>query len=249
MAYTLADLRYRCRTMNRLAIVLALAATSGCKKSVKTAEVETWMKARTTELGINASKVTCPKDIEPKEGKSFDCELDVEGKAYTIVGTITKVESSKVNFDTSWKNGANGVIIRSKLVPALVEDLSKTFATKVDIACAEPLLFLDAKRAATCDLTAGTTKAKLVVTFDDKLAPTGWKLDPPLLAKTKLEELLTTAVREKTAPNVNVTCGTEPLIARPADGFLACEAGDGTKKVQLKVEVDADLNVKRWETI
>jgi hypothetical protein len=70
-----------------------------------------------------------------------------------------------------------------------------------------------------------------------------------LLAKAKLEELLTPSVREKTAPTVAVTCGSEPLIARPADGFVTCEAADGDKKVKLKVEVDTDLNLKRWDAV
>ncbi len=232
-----------------MAIVMVLATAGGCKKTVKTAEVESWMKQRMTDLGIPTTKVACPKDIEPKEGKTFDCDVEVEGKPYTIVGTITKVESSKVNFDTAWKNAPSGVIIRSKLVPPLTDELSKTFATKVDIGCAEPLMFLDATRVATCDFTAGATKAKVVITFDDKLVPTGWKLDPPLLNRAKLEELLTPNVREKTAPTVMVSCGTEPLLPRPADGMVKCEASDGAKKVPLHVEVDADLNVKKWEVV
>lgn len=229
--------------------MVALAAAAGCKQNVKSAEVESWMKQRTADLGINATKVTCPKNIEPKAGTAFDCTIEVEGKTYTLVGTITKVESGKANFDTSWKDGANGVVIRTKLVPPLTEELSKQFATKVDITCPEPLLFLDAKRAVACELKAGASTAKVVITFDDKLVPTGWKLDPLLIPKAKLEELLTPNVREKTSPTANVTCGSEPLMARPADGVLQCDVTDGDKHHKIKVDVDADLNVKKWEAI
>ena len=235
--------------MNRLAIMMVLAAAAaGCKKSVKVAEVETWMKQRTVELGINATKVSCPKDIAPKEGTSFDCAVEVEGKPYILTGTITKVESSKVNFDTSWKDGKNGVVIRSKLAPLLADELGKQLGAKVDVTCAEPLMFLDDKRAVSCNLTAGATKAKVVVTFDDKLVPTGWKLDPMLLSKAKLEELLTPSVREKTAPDVVVTCGTQALLPRAADGMVVCDV-TGSKTGKIKVDVDADLNVKRWDPV
>jgi len=241
--------------MNRLAMSLVVGGSlvAGCKKTVKTAEVETWMKSRTTELGINATKVTCPKNIEPKEGKTFDCEIEVEGKTYTIVGTMTKVESSKVNFDTAWKNGANGVIIRAKLQPALAEELTKQFGAKVDLACPEPLLFLDDKRATTCDFVAGATKAKITTTFDEKLSPTGWTLDPPLLAKKKIEELVTASVKEKVGPSATVECGTEPLIARPADGKLVCigKASENGKTTESKlaIEIAPDLSITRWDAI
>lgn len=235
--------------MNRLAICLMVGGSLvGCKKSVKTAEVESWMKSRTTELGINATKVTCPTNIEPKEGKTFDCDIEVEGKTYTIVGTMTKVESSKVNFDTAWKNGANGVIIRSKLQPALAEELTKQFGTKVDIACAEPLLFLDAAKSTACDFTAGSTKAKISITFDDKLVPTGWKLDPPLLGKATLEEKVAGALKDK-APNGKVTCGSEALFPRPADGFVMCDIAEGDKSNKVKVTVDENLNATNWEIV
>jgi hypothetical protein len=55
-------------------------------------------------------------------------------------------------------------------------------------------------------------------------------------------------VKEK-HPNAKVDCGEVQLIQRPADGFVYCNGVDGTEKVKLKVEVDADLNVKRWDPV
>ena len=237
--------------MSRLvsSLVISVAAIAGCKRTVKTAEVESWVKQRTTELGINASKVTCPKNIEAKEGKTFDCEVEVEGKTYTLVSTIKSVEGTNVKFDTAWKNQTTGVIIRSKLVPALTDELSKRFATQVAITCAEPLLFLDAARSLTCELAAGAIKSKLAITFDDKLAPTDWKLDPPLLSSAKIAETLQAAVREKTAPTVTVTCGTDPLIVRPADGVMTCDFTNGDKQAHVKANVTPDLKLTTWEVV
>lgn len=237
--------------MNRLvpSVILAVAALPGCKKQLKTPEVEAWVKQRTVDLGINASKVTCPKNIAAKQGNTFECAVEVEDKTYTLVGTITSVVDSKVDFDTAWKNSTTGVIVRNKLVPPLTDELSKTFGTQVAIACGEPLLFLDAARSATCDLSAGASKSKLAITFNEKSVPTNWKLDPPLLSRTKIEEKLQTAVRAKTTPTVTVTCGAEPLLVRPADGVMTCDVVDGDKQAKVKANVTPDLQLTTWEVV
>jgi len=201
-----------------------------------------------TELGVSNAKVTCPKNIEGKQGTSFDCTIETDGKSYTIVGTITKVDGSKVNFDTAWKNGEKGVVVRDKLVAALTPELDKALMASTKMTCAEPLLFLDDTRTVSCDLTAGTTKTKVLTTFDDKLVPTNWKLEPLALAKHKVEEIVTASVKEK-FPTATVDCGTEPLIVRPADGFIYCTGTSGSEKAKLKIEVDENLNLKRWDAV
>lgn len=233
--------------MNRLATAVCVLLV-GCKGSVKTDEVERWVKQRVAELGVEASKVTCPGHIDAKVGVSFECVLVIEGAPYTLVGKITKVESEMVNYDTAWKGAPNGVILRSKLVPSLTGDLTKRLKADVQVACPEPLLVLDAKRAVTCDVTAGATKAKLVVSFDEKLFATGWKFDPPLLSKAAIEQTLTSSV-DKQVPGATVSCGSEPLFPPPADGVLVCEIASAGASAKIKVEIAADAQITRWETI
>ena len=87
----------------------------------------------------------------------------------------------------------------------------------------------------------------MVTSLDEALTITGWKTEPPLLSKTKLEELLTSSVREKTAPAVVVTCGTAPVLVRPADGVIWCEIADGAERAEIKVSIDEALEHTSWE--
>jgi hypothetical protein len=232
--------------MKKLSIVVMLLASGACKKKVDTADFEGRLKKRTDELGLAGATVSCPKGVEAKEGQTFECSVSVGGRSYVLVATVTKVDGKELGMDTKWKDGE--AVITGKLAPALGGELGKQFGTPVTVDCGkDTMVFLDKARNVTCDLAAGDTKAKVVITFDDKLNPTTWKLDPQLLAKSKLEGILTEPVRAKTSPTVAVTCGDKPLLPRPADGTVWCEIADGAKKAKLKVAVDDDLQVKGWE--
>jgi hypothetical protein len=232
--------------MNRLAIVVMLLGVGACKKKVDTADFEGRLKTRTEALGLVGATVKCPKGVEAKKGQEFECSVTIGERSYVLVATVTKVDGKELGMDTKWKDG--DAVITAKLAPALGTELGKQFGTPVTVDCGkDAMIFLDKSRNVTCDLTAADAKAKVLVTFDDKLVPTTWKLDPQLLAKAKLEGILLEPVRAKTSPAVNVTCGDKPLLPRPADGTVWCEISDGTKKAKLKVEVDEDLKVKSWE--
>jgi hypothetical protein len=225
--------------------LLVLATTAGCKNTVGHEEIERFVERRTAELGLAGAKVGCPKGVEAKVGKQFDCNVELEGKTYVLTVTVTRVDGRKFDIDTAWKDGES--VVSSKLGPALSDDLSRQFATKVEVSCGEPLRFLDRDRNVTCDLRAGATAARVIITFDERRVPIRWKLDPQLLAKAKLEQILTEPVRAKTAPTAQVTCGSEPLVSRPADGVIWCDLGGGDRPYRLRVSVDADANVTGWE--
>jgi hypothetical protein len=232
--------------MKRLSIVVMLLAAGACKKKVDTADFEGRLKKRTDELGLTGATVSCPKGVEAKVGQSFECSVTVGGRSYVLVATVTKVDGKELGMDTKWKDGE--AVITAKLAPALGEELGKQFGVPVTVDCGkDTMVFLDKARNVTCDLTAADAKAKVLVTFDDKLVPTTWKLDPQLLAKSKLEAILLEPVRAKTSPGVAVTCGDKPLLPRPADGTVWCEIAEGEKKAKLKVAVDEELQVKGWE--
>jgi hypothetical protein len=232
--------------MKRISIVVALVAGGACKKKVDSEDFEARLKKRTEELGITGAAVKCPSGIEAKVGQSFDCTVTADGKDYMLTAKITKVDGKQLGMDTNWKNG--DAVMPAKLGPALETELGKQFGTKVAVDCGkDALAFLDKNRNVTCDLTAGDQKAKVLVTFDEKLVPTKWQLDPMMLSKAKLEELLTAPVQAKTSPTAKVTCGDKPLVPRPADGNVMCDLSDGDKEAHLKVAVDENLEVKGWE--
>lgn len=228
-------------------VVTILAASVGCKKKVDSADFEQRLTKRTEEIGLVGAKVSCPKDVAAKAGASFECNVDIGGKTYPLVATIKSAEGNDLQMDTAWKGGE--AVLSAKLEPAVAAQLSEQLGTPVTLSCGEPLRFLDAKRNVSCDMSAGTTKAKAVMTFDAELSPTAWQLDPPLLAKSKLEATLTPSVREKTAATVNVDCGKDPLLVRPADGNVFCTIAGGDEQAKIRVSVDEGLKVTGWEAV
>ena len=68
----------------------------------------------------------------------------------------------------------------------------------------------------------------------------------PLIATTALVELLTPSVRGQTNDAVNVDCGTDKYLTRPADGVLWCSISDGHEQAKIRVQLDEELNVKDW---
>jgi hypothetical protein len=225
--------------------ILACVAFGGCDKKVKSADFTEWAQMRMGTLGLPDAKVTCPNDIPAKVGTTVTCQVAAGGKSYALEVTVTEVTGDKVNMDTKWKDGE--VVLANKLGTGTAIELGKMLGTEVAVDCGEPLRFLSAERTVTCDLSAGGLASKLTLTFDAGLVPTDYKLDPPLLGKAKLEEVLTPSVREKTNPKVAVTCGPDVLMLRPADGIVWCGIDDGTEKAEIKVTVDEKLNVQGWE--
>jgi len=226
-----------------------VAALAGCRAKVDTKGFEDLIRTRTTAMGLHATKVACPADVEAKPGKVFTCQVEVDGKkTYALDVTVTSVDkaSSKANFDTGWHDGAAAVV--ATLDSSLSAELGKSLGGAVVVRCGdEPLRFLDAQRKIRCQLVAGDVTTSATIDFDAALNATDWHLDPPLLAKAKLENLLLPAVREKTAPGVEIDCGPAAFLLRPADGMLHCTAVDGEHRAKLEVEVDDKLAVKRWE--
>jgi hypothetical protein len=227
------------------------AALAGCRAKVDTHELEGNLRAKTVEMGLHATRIACPDDVEAKPGRVFACRIELDGvKTYALDVTIKRVDPAKahVDFDTAWHDGPAVQVAR--LAPALTAEIGKSLGAPVTLACGtDPLQFLDADRKLHCQLTASGVTTAVTVDFDPALAATDWHLDPPLLAKAKLEELLTPAVRDKAGANVAIDCGPAAFVRRPADGTVLCAVTDGTHQGKLRVEVDARLALKRWEIL
>ena len=169
-------------------------------------------------------------------------------QTYALDVTLKSVDlaTRKVSLDTAWHDGA--AVVVAKLEPALSSELSSALGGAVTLKCGdEPLRFLDPQRKARCELTAGAVKSNATIDFNEALAPTDWHLDPPLLGRAKLEELLTPSVRAQTNPGVTVDCGPAAFLTRPADGVVWCSLADAAKRAKIKVEIDDKLKVQRWE--
>lgn len=225
----------------------------GCKQ-VDSKKLEADLRDKTKAQGFNATKISCPSGVEPKQGAVFTCQIELDAKkTYALDITITKLnDDHTLSFDTKWHDGA--AVNLAKLVPALDAELGKQLGGPVRLDCGhEPLAFLDGQRKLHCDLAAGDpaaeVKTKATVDFDDKFNASGWHLDPALLSKAKLEERLTPAVQGKAGATVQVDCGAAAFVARPADGNVMCKVHDGDKTAPLKVAVDDKLDLKSWEIV
>jgi hypothetical protein len=238
------------------AVVGAVAACAGCKATVKANDFEAELSQRVTTMGMHASKITCPGDVEAKAGQVFTCQLALDAPAdakkqartYALDVTIKALDldKKKFDFDTAWHDGP--AVQTVKIEGVLGAELTKELGGALTLRCGdEPLAFLDSAHKLHCALAAGDVQTKATFDFDAKsLEPNGWHLDPPLLAKAKIEAVLTPAVREK-VPGVTIDCGPAAFLIRPADGVLTCKATSGAETGTLKVDIDDSLNVKRWE--
>jgi hypothetical protein len=230
-------------------VLIAALAVVACKNKVDTKGFEDTVRQRTSEMGMHATKVSCPADVEAKPGNVFTCQVELDGKkTYALDVTLKGVDraTSKASLDTAWHDGA--AVQVAKLEPALTQELGKALGSQVTLTCGdEPLRFLDPQRKLRCALTAGAVKSTATIDFNEALTPTDWHLDPPLLGRVKLEEILTPSVRDKTGPGVKVDCGPAALLLRPADGVVWCSIADPDKQAKIKVEIDDKLNVQRWE--
>lgn len=228
-------------------LVLGLCLIAGCKKTVDTKGFEKTLDAKVKALGLVPGPISCPSGVEPKTGGVFTCKVEIEKISYDLAVTITSVEGSNVQMDTAWAKGP--AVIRKKIAEGVPKVLGEQLGAKVELDCGkEPLLFLTAGKA-TCKMTSGHTAATLEISFDDKYEVSSWKLDPPLLGRAKLEEILTPSVAEKTTPAIKVDCGPEDVFPRPAEGVLECAISDGTQHARIKVSISPELKVERWETI
>lgn len=228
---------------------LLLIVVAGCKPNA----IEAALSHEMTEMGLHAAKVTCPGDGDGKPGQVLTCQVALEAPApkqartYALDVKINGVTDGKPDLHTAWHDGP--AVETAKAESVLVDVLDKELGGPLILTCgAEPLAFLDSAHKLHCTLTAGEVKTKAIFDFDPKtLKHTAWQLDPPLLAKAKLEAVLAPVVHQKVPDDVVINCGSEVFLPRPADGVITCRAIRGTESVPLKLEVDENLNLKSWE--
>ena len=233
---------------------IAVLRLVACSSELDGDKLEADLLAKTKSQGLDATKLSCPRGVTPKQGKVLVCQIQLDGKKdYGLDVTITKVnDDHTVDFDTRWHDGA--AVQVAKIAPALADELTKQLGGPVRLDCGhEPLAFLDGERKLHCDLSAGDPKAevksKATIDFDPAFNAAGWHLDPPLLSKAKLEDRLTQAVREKAGPAIQIDCGPATFVPRPADGAVMCDVRDGDKAAKLKVMVNDKLDLKSWEIV
>lgn len=243
--------------MTRMRYLLLLAAIcGGCsfeascgKKKVKTREFEGTIKERTAALGLNPTEVDCGEPVEAKVGATFTCKVELDGeKTYDMNVAVTGVDdkADRVDLDPKWAGG-NAVVAR-KLEDGIGARMAERFGAGVTLDCGEPLRFVPDDDRIVCDIESGAYAGKATLVFADGTTDLAdVEFEQHVLGKNLLEGILTPSVREQTGPEVTVSCGDQAMIPRPADGVIWCDIADAKQQAKIKVKVDDQNNVTRWD--
>jgi Domain of unknown function (DUF4333) len=82
-----------------VASLLLLALTACGEKTIEADGAEkSVVDVVSTQTGFRPTDVSCPDDVEAKEGKTFDCRFTGPEGPYVAHMTVTKVDGSKVIF-------------------------------------------------------------------------------------------------------------------------------------------------------
>ncbi|MCW5801422.1 MAG: DUF4333 domain-containing protein [Deltaproteobacteria bacterium] len=149
-----------------VAVVLATVALTGCKKQIDAAKGEKLLSEPIDKAGFKV-KVTCPKDIEIKEGGTFDCEATGEDGTFKINVTMKDDEG---NVTSRWEPGVLDTKDAIEQAKAKVPD--------VKITCPKRIIVLKNKGdTSTCEAATATEKGQLTITMDDpEKGAWSWKL-------------------------------------------------------------------------
>ncbi len=167
--------------MRNLLLCAVVGLATGCKHTVNADEMEAWIKARGEQLGLEVTKVTCPK-IEATTGKRYRCQVELQRKKeYELELTVRGREGGKANFDSEWVHpeGSIGLIPSSKLETGVAPKIEDKVGKPVTIACSEPLLFLPADGNLRCDVTIGGEKGRVLMVFNAETELQRWELERP----------------------------------------------------------------------
>jgi hypothetical protein len=216
--------------------VIVSAAAAGCTPTVDHKQVEEQLQRELGQMNLQVTAVTCSSDIEAKERQRVPCKVEIERrKTYAVAAVVWG--NSLVNVD--WLDGLDGTtMVATDWEARMANDLGKDLGGKVAVKCGDdPLLFEDAEHKLHCQLIAGdaTSKATLELDHTGKLS---WQLEPPVVARAKLEEIALRGVRDE-FPDVKIACGQGEFVRRPDDGRVDCTVTAGHKTGTIKLEFDA----------
>jgi hypothetical protein len=159
------------RTAALALVVLAVA----CKPVVDAEEGEKAIKSWLSEqLGIEADEVTCPKDVERKNGKWFKCTAKAEGGELTIRVTQTN-DDGNTRFGTS---DIEGVIVSARLEDQIEQAFRERANMEVTVDCGRRHRVAVPGSTFNCEVENRKGEdAPIAVRIEDTAGNVFWKLD------------------------------------------------------------------------
>jgi hypothetical protein len=132
-----------------VAVALAIAATACGEDTVDADEVEAGIEQDLSSATAKIVSVSCPEDVEQKEGKQFTCDAALEG------GGKAKVQVTLTNDrgDASYTFKPGTVQVSDNAVEPLIEDsLKESGVPDPQVDCPDLIKVADGKQV-TCDAT------------------------------------------------------------------------------------------------
>jgi hypothetical protein len=146
------------------AIGLAVAlATVGCgNDTIDAGKVEAGIEESLSTATASVSSVSCPNDIEKKEGATFTCDSKLEGGGKAKV----KVTQTSKGGDFTYAFKPGTVVLTDNAVePALEKDLAASGLPDTTVDCPDTIKVKEGEKV-TCTATgAGGRQSQLTFTF------------------------------------------------------------------------------------
>lgn len=145
-----------------LGLAVALA-TVGCgSDTIDAAEVEAGIEQSLSSATASVSSVSCPNDVEKKEGATFTCDAKLEGGGKAKV-KVTQT-SKGGNFTYAFKPGTV-VLTDNTVEPALEKDLAASGLPDTKVDCPDTIKVKEGEQV-TCTATgSGGRQSQLTFTF------------------------------------------------------------------------------------
>ncbi len=195
----------------------------------------------TEKTKIAIQNITCPKNVEIKVGKVFNCEIEAEdGKVITLEVTQTN-DSGKV----SWK----AKVSTSRLEHTVEQEFVKQIGIAVRAVTCPEAVEIVAGRTFDCEIVSEDGKViTLQVTQKDSQGNVTWTPPQNLIPLKAIETSIQRSFQQLDS-EVVADCGGKYRIGFQGDQFT-CEARDSQDKIRtIEVTVNDNAGNVDWKAL
>jgi hypothetical protein len=230
-------------TIRRTLAALGLAAAVGaglaaCSSAVPQEDVAASINAKLAELGVTASGVRCPEDLDAEVGTTLRCEYTVDGRPIGVTATVTSVQGDQALYDIT---SEAPLVSKEDVGAAFDERLAEQGVTPdAPTSCPAPLIG-EPGRSVRCEVTLSEQPVDAVATATSAQG-TRAEFDLAFEARPVAKSLLDTLIAQQVEQDFQV-----PIDAADCAGDLAptvgetvtCTLTSGAESLDLRVAVSA----------
>jgi hypothetical protein len=147
-------------------LFLLLASCSGAEVDITEVENKLVEEQEKVSPDLEVGEASCPDDVDPEEGSTFECTVDVEGVDAPYKVTITSIdeEGGSARFDFE---PAKPIIDVSKVVDFIHSQVNES-AGDVEVDCgSEAVIVSEVGGTIDCTISDGTTTEDVPIEVKD----------------------------------------------------------------------------------